>query len=365
MHRVSRKQFLAACGATMAACAAAPRAGAPAEGRSDDVGAARPTASPVGPPLEGVTSPAPAWAVLHRSGELKRRGDALWQRQDRCDLCPRQCGARRLAGERGVCGANATLEVAAHHPHHGEERSLSGRQGSGTIFMTHCTLRCVFCINWPISQGGEGQRRSLGDLAGMMLSLQRQGCHNINIVTPTQYAAHVLLALDLAADRGLRLPLVYNTSGWERLDVLRLLDGVVDIYLPDIKYAEEAMADRFSPGAGSYPAVTRAAVLEMHRQVGVARPGADGLMRRGLMIRHLVMPNGVSGSRNTITWIAEHLPRDTYLNLMSQYRPEFKARDHPAIARPITRAEYEDAVDWARKAGLTNLDIQGAGWLSG
>jgi putative pyruvate formate lyase activating enzyme len=345
MRRVSRKQFLAACGATMAsACAAAPRAGA----------------SP-----DGDAPAAPTWAALHRTGELKRRGEALWQRQERCNLCPRECGARRLAGERGTCGANAALEVAAHHPHHGEERPLSGRNGSGTIFMSHCNLRCVFCINWQISQGGEGRRRTLDELADMMLSLQRQGCHNVNIVTPTHYAPHVLLALDLAAGRGLRLPLVYNTSGWERLDVLRLLDGVVDVYLPDIKYADGAMADRYSSGARSYPAVTRAAVLEMHRQVGVARPGADGLVRRGLMIRHLVMPNGVGGSRDTITWIANHLPQETYLNLMSQYRPEYQARDHPAIARPVTRAEYEDAVAWARRAGLTNLDIQGAGWLSG
>ncbi|MDD8016549.1 MAG: radical SAM protein [Acidobacteriota bacterium] len=276
-----------------------------------------------------------------------------------CRLCPRECGANRIEGDRGFCGAGAGLEIAAHHPHFGEERPLVGEGGSGTIFFTHCGLRCVFCINWEISQGGEGSGQSIEDLAGMMLKLQRRGCGNINIVTPTHYSPHLLLALDRAADQGLRLPLVYNTSGWERREILRTLDGVVDIYLPDIKYADAEAADKYSSGAGSYPEVSRAAVLEMHRQAGVAHPAADGLMYRGLMIRHLVMPNGVSGTRDILGWIADNLPPDTYVNIMSQYRPAYKAFDYPEIARRLTRREYEDAVEWARKAGLTNLDIQG------
>jgi len=301
----------------------------------------------------------PAYLTLHRRGELARRGERLKALMARCELCPRRCGTARLAGERGVCGASDRLEVASHHPHFGEERPLVGRGGSGTIFFPHCNLRCVFCINWPISQGGEGSRCGLDDLAGMMLRLQGLGCANINVVTPTHYAPHIVLALDRAAARGLRLPLVYNTSGWERVEILQVLDGVVDIYLPDLKYADPEMADRYSSGARSYPEVTRAAILEMHRQVGVARPGTDGLVRRGLMIRHLVMPNGVSGTRQTLDWIASHLPRDTYVNLMSQYRPAFKASEYPAIARPLVRAEYEQAVAWALAAGLTRLDIQG------
>lgn len=301
----------------------------------------------------------PAYLDLHRRGELARRGERLRAMMARCHLCPRQCGAARLAGERGFCGASARLEVASHHPHFGEERPLVGRGGSGTIFFSHCNLRCVFCINWPISQGGEGDRCSTDDLAAMMLRLQGLGCHNINVVTPTHYAPHIVLALDRAAAKGLRLPIVYNTSGWERVEILELLDGVVDIYLPDLKYADPAMADRYSSGARSYPEVTRAAILEMHRQVGVARPGTDGIVRRGLMIRHLVMPNGVSGTRQSIDWIASHLPHDTYVNLMSQYRPAFKAADHPALARALTRAEYEQAVTWALAAGLTRLDVQG------
>lgn len=301
----------------------------------------------------------PVYLHLHRKGELKKRGQKLWDIMKSCRLCPRECGANRLDGEKGFCGSDSRVEVSSYHPHHGEESPLSGRRGSGTIFFTNCGLRCVFCINWEVSQGGDGRARNLDDLAGMMISLQRTGCHNINVVTPTHYSPHILLALDRAAARGLRLPLVYNTCGWERPEILTMLDGVVDIYLPDMKYADGGMADKYSSGAESYPAVTRAAVLEMHRQAGVARPEADGLMRRGLMIRHLVMPNGVSGTKEVIAWIAASLPRDTYVNIMSQYRPMYKAHNYPEIARRLTRREYEDAVRWAREAGLTNLELQG------
>ena len=192
-----------------------------------------------------------------------------------------------------------------------------------------------------------------------MLTLQERGCVNINIVTPTHYSPHVLLALDLAAARGLRLPLVYNTCGWERVEILHKLDQVVDIYLPDFKYSSSEMAAKYSAGAGLYPEMTKAALLEMHRQVGVANPDSDGVVRKGLMIRHLVMPNGVGGTKQVIEWIAGNLPKDTYLNLMSQYRPEYKAFDYPEIARRLKRGEYDEAVRWAREAGLTNIDVQG------
>jgi putative pyruvate formate lyase activating enzyme len=301
----------------------------------------------------------PPYLRLHARGELRARSQQLWERMRECTLCPRECGARRLDGKKGECGATSALFVASHHPHFGEERPLVGRGGSGTIFFTHCNLRCVFCINWQISQGGEGSRETIDSLADMMLDLQSRGCHNINIVTPTHYSPHLLLALDRAAARGLRLPLVYNTSGWERTDVLAVLDGLVDIYLPDYKYSDGAMASAYSSGAATYPEVTQSALLEMHRQVGVARPAADGLMYRGLMIRHLVMPNGVSGSRRVFAWIAANLPRDTYVNVMSQYRPMFRASQYPPLARRVTRDEFAEAVGWARQAGLTNLDIQG------
>jgi putative pyruvate formate lyase activating enzyme len=302
----------------------------------------------------------PGYLAMHRTGELKERGEALWSVMDNCALCPRQCGADRLAGDRGFCGASAKLEISSHHPHFGEERSLVGRGGSGTIFFTNCGLRCVFCCNWEISQGGQGWRRSIEDLAEMMLDLQTRGCHNINVVTPTHYSPHIVKALDLAAARGLRLPLVYNTCGWEDLEILKLLDGVVDIYLPDFKYADGKMAAKYSSDAESYPEVTHAALREMHRQVGVARPAKDGLLYRGLMVRHLVMPNNVGGSCEVMHRIAEDLPPETYVNIMSQYRPMYKAYDYPQIARRITREEYDEALRCAREAGLMRLDIQGS-----
>jgi putative pyruvate formate lyase activating enzyme len=194
----------------------------------------------------------------------------------------------------------------------------------------------------------------------MMLDLQERGCHNINLVTPTHYSAHIVLALDRAAEKGLRLPVVYNTCGWERVSILQNLDGIVDIYLPDFKYADGRMAARYSSGADTYPEVTKEAILEMHRQVGLAKPKGDGLLYRGVIIRHLVMPNDVGGTREVLFWIASNLPRDTYVNVMSQYTPLFKAFEYPEISRRVTRAEFAQAVTWAKEAGLTNLDIQGA-----
>jgi len=276
-----------------------------------------------------------------------------------CNLCPRECGINRLNGDEGFCQASSQLEISAYHPHFGEERPLVGKGGSGTIFLTNCGLRCVFCINWEISQEGRGEPRGIEDMAEMMLNLQKMGCHNINFVTPTHYSPHIVLAVDRAAAKGLRLPLVYNTCGWERLEILKKLHGIIDIYLPDFKYWDGKMAAKYSSGSETYPEITKAAILEMHRQVGVAKPASDGLIYRGLMIRHLVMPNGVSGTRKVIEWIAKNLPKDTYLNIMSQYRPMYKAFEYPEISRRITRQEYHEALRWAKEAGLTNLDIQG------
>lgn len=296
---------------------------------------------------------------LHRTGELKDRGKALLNLMGNCNLCPRECGVNRISGESGFCGATADLQIASFHPHYGEEQPLVGTGGSGTIFFSNCGLRCVFCINWEISQGGAGDNQTIEKLAEMMLLLQKMGCHNINIVTPTHYSSHILLALDIAATKGLRLPLVYNTCGWERLEILTYLNNVVDIYLPDFKYSDNNMASKYSSGADTYVEATQKALLEMHRQVAIAKPAKDGLMYRGLMIRHLVMPNDVSGSKNVIQWIATNLPKDTYLNIMSQYRPMYKANDFPEIARRITKTEYLEVVNYAKKVGLTNLDIQG------
>ena len=306
----------------------------------------------------------PAYLKLHKTGELKKRADELWAVMESCELCPRRCGVNRQKGRSGVCRApGKTLVISAAHPHFGEERPLVGKGGSGTIFMTHCNLRCVFCQNWQIAQLGMGDEKNIGDFAGMMLRLQRIGCHNINLVTPTHYSAHILKAIDIAAERGLRLPIVYNTSGWERLEIIRLLDGIVDIYLPDFKYWDSEKSAKYSSGAESYPEITSKAILEMHRQVGVAKPAKDGIMQRGLMIRHLVMPNNTGGSEKVMEWIAGNLPKDTYVNIMAQYNPVHKAYDYPELSRRITKKEYIRVVRKAEDLGLANLDIQGYWWL--
>jgi len=306
----------------------------------------------------------PAYLKLHKTGELKKRAEKLWSIMENCRLCPRSCGVNRLKGMSGVCQApGSTLVISAFHPHFGEERPLVGNGGSGTIFLTHCNLRCVFCQNWEISHLGRGSKTNLDEFAGMMLKLQKIGCHNINLVTPTHYSAHILRAIDIAAGAGLRLPIVYNTSGWERLEILKYLDGIVDIYLPDIKYWDSNMSAKYSSEAESYPAMTKEAILEMHRQVGVAKPAKDEIMQRGLMIRHLVMPNNAGGSENVMEWIAENLPKDTYVNIMAQYNPVFKAYDYPEISRRITREEYDRVVNRAKDLGLSNLDIHGYWWF--
>jgi len=258
--------------------------------------------------------PEPSYLELHRTGELQKRGEALWRIMESCRLCPRMCGVNKLKGEKGFCGA----DISSFHQHFGEEDPLVGRGGSGTIFLTHCSLRCVFCSNWEISQGGRGSKQTLEEMAEMMLVLQDKGCPNINFVTPTHYSPHIVLAVDIAARKGLHIPLVYNTCGWERVEILEELEGIVDIYLPDFKYADGKMANRYSSGAFTYPEHTKKALLEMHRQVGVAKPENDGLMHRGLMIRHLVMPNNIGGSKEVVSWIAGNLPKDTYLNIMSR-----------------------------------------------
>ena len=300
----------------------------------------------------------PGYLRLHKNGELKRRGDILWQMMEVCELCPRECKKKRLEGQKGDCGSTSQLEISSFHPHFGEEQPLVMDGGSGTIFMTHCSLRCVYCINYDISILGQGSRKSIEDMAGMMMRLQEMGCENINVVTPTHYTPHIVKALDIAAGKGLRLPLVYNCSGYEKTENLRLLDGVVDIYLPDFKYFDGNIAAKYSEDAQDYPDRAKAALKEMHRQVGVAKPNEDGKMYGGLMIRHLVLPNNVSGTKDVMEWIAGSLSKDTYVNLMSQYRPSYQASRYPGISRGITNGEYYDAIQYARRAGLTNVEVQ-------
>ena len=299
----------------------------------------------------------PAYIGLHESGELAERARQLWSMMESCNLCPRACGVNRLAGAQGFCRAPGShLVIASVQPHFGEERPLVGHAGSGTIFFSHCNLRCVFCQNYQISILGRGNRTSIEQLATAMLQLQAFGSHNINVVTPTHYTPHIVAAIDIAAARGLRLPIVWNTSGWERVEVLRLLDGIVDIYLPDIKFMDGDYARRFTANAREYPRHALASVREMHRQVGDLVTDEKGVAKRGLMLRHLVMPNRVSGTKELMKWVAENLSKSTYVNVMAQYRVEHQAYEHPKIARAITVEEFLEAVRWAEEAGLTNID---------
>ncbi len=298
----------------------------------------------------------PAYVNLERQEMLAQRVRQARAIFGRCQLCPRRCGANRLKGDLGFCRAPAGVVVFGAHPHFGEEMSLVGDNGSGTIFFSNCNLRCVFCQNWPISHEGRGKPISDEELADLMLGLQRTGCHNINLVTPTHVMPNILCATRIALAKGLRVPLVYNTSGYERLEILEILDGIVDIYLPDMKYMDADKAAKYSAGAADYPEVAQRAILEMHRQVGRLKLDPRGIALRGLMIRHLVMPNRVAGTEKFVRWVAEALPRDTYVNIMAQYRVEYRAYEHPEIARGISREEYLEAMEWAWRAGLTNLD---------
>jgi putative pyruvate formate lyase activating enzyme len=297
-----------------------------------------------------------AYLSLERSGELKRREEALWAIFESCRLCPRACGANRLKGEKGFCSSTARLKVHGFSPHFGEERPLVGKGGSGTIFFSNCNLLCCFCQNWQINHRGDGDYLSHEDLAGMMLALQGRGCHNINLVTPTHVAPHIVKALRLAIRGGLRVPLVYNTGSYDALDVVKLLDGIVDIHLPDFKYQDGAMASKYSSGASDYPEVAAAVIKQMHRQVGVLRVDSRGIAERGLIIRHLVMPGNIAGTDRFVQWVARELSPDTYVNLMAQYRPEHEASSYPEINRRIGVQEWSEAQRWARAAGLTNLD---------
>jgi putative pyruvate formate lyase activating enzyme len=298
----------------------------------------------------------PAYLRLARQGRLKPLEKELWEVLGACRLCPRRCGVDRRRGARGVCGSTARLKVASHGPHFGEERQLVGRGGSGTIFFSNCNLLCCFCQNWEINHRGDGRLVAEADLADMMLDLQDRGCHNINLVTPTHVAPHIVRAVRMAADRGLRLPLVYNTGGYDSLDLVRALDGVIDIYLPDFKYQDGALAAKYSSGAADYPEVAAAIIKEMHRQVGTLRVDGRGVATRGLIIRHLVLPHNIAGTDRFVRWVARELTTDTCVNIMPQYRPEHRAREYPELARRILPEEWEQAMAWARAAGLTNLD---------
>ena len=298
----------------------------------------------------------PAYLKLERAGELAEREKQLQAIYGSCRLCPRACGANRRQGEKGVCQATGRLKVSSAHPHYGEERPLVGRGGSGTVFFSHCNLLCVYCQNWEISHRGDGQYIGDEQLGRLMLSLQERGCHNINVVTPTHVVPNIVSGLRHAIRMGLRLPLVYNTGGYDSLEVIRLLEGIVDIYLPDYKYTDPEKAAKYSAEARDYPEVAAAVIEEMHRQVGELTVDERGVALRGLIIRHLVLPEDIAGTEKFVKFVAQRLTRGTYVNIMAQYRPEHRARQYPELSRRVTTAEYQRAVALARQYGLTNLD---------
>jgi putative pyruvate formate lyase activating enzyme len=298
----------------------------------------------------------PAYEKLEREGKFEQRVKQAYALFENCHLCPRRCGVNRKKDERGFCRAPMKVVTFSAHPHFGEEISLVGQHGSGTIFFSNCNLRCIFCQNWPISHEGKGEECEDEELAEMMLKLQKIGCHNINLVTPTHVMPNILNATRMALKKGLRVPLVYNTSGYERLEILKILDGIVDIYMPDMKYMDPDQAAKYSAGASDYPELTKKAIIEMNRQVGILQTDKQGIALRGVIIRHLVMPNRVAGTEKFTKWVAQALPKSTYVNIMPQYRVEYKAYEHPEIARGITVQEFLEAMEWAEKNGLTNLD---------
>jgi putative pyruvate formate lyase activating enzyme len=302
-----------------------------------------------------IASVKPAYLELARSGELSERASRAWRRLADCDLCARYCHVDRLQTLKGaVCRTGEHAVVHSYGPHHGEEEPLRGWSGSGTIFFSHCSLRCVYCQNWDISQKGSGREVGPDELARMMLELQAQGCHNINFVTPSHVVAQIIAAVDIAARRGLTLPLVYNTGGYDSPEALTLLDGIIDIYMPDMKYGDDSTAHRYSH-VRDYAGVNRAAVREMHRQVGDLLLDDDGLAVRGLLVRHLVLPENTAGTDAVLEFLAREISTDTCLNIMDQYRPCYRADQNGPLDRPISRREYLQALDWAKAAGFGRL----------
>ena len=299
----------------------------------------------------------PAYLVLHRQGELARRAETALAQLTRCRVCPRECDVDRLADVQAVCGNGRYARIASFAPHFGEENPLRGTRGSGTIFFAGCNLRCVFCQNYDISQGKAGAPVLPEDLAGKMLHLQKLGCHNINLVTPEHVVPQILEALVIAVDDGLRLPLVYNTSAYDSLDSLRMLDGIVDIYMPDFKLWDADLAHRYLK-ARDYPAAARLAIIEMQRQVGDLQLDDRGIAQRGVLLRHLVMPGLVADTAVIMRFLADEVSPNLYLNLMAQYYPAYKisGQKYPEINRRLQSEEYRQAYQAALDAGLWRFD---------
>lgn len=295
----------------------------------------------------------PAYLESFNNGNLEKIIQKTFALLESCSICPRKCGVNRIKNQLGFCKTGLNAKVCSFMPHHGEEPPISGERGSGTIFFSHCNMACVYCQNYKFSQLGEGREVDSEELADFMLQLQSLGCHNINLVTPTHVMPQILKALNIAIRDGLKIPLVYNTGGYELPQILKLLDGIVDIYLPDMRYTENDSAIKYSC-APDYPQYNQAAVNEMHRQVGVAKIDNQGIIRRGLIIRHLVLPHQIAGTDKIMEFIAHQLSKDTYISLMSQYFPCYRAAEFKEISRRITPEEYRNAQMSMKKYGLYN-----------
>jgi putative pyruvate formate lyase activating enzyme len=297
----------------------------------------------------------PSYIDTFKKGLLKEKIEKAYSLLQSCTLCPRKCGVDRLSGETGICKTGKYSWVSSYNPHFGEEEPLVGTHGSGTIFFTHCNLLCLFCQNFDISHEGHGHQVSDDELAAMMLILQNQGCHNINFVTPTHVVPQILAALKIAVQDGLSVPLVFNSGGYDRVTTLKLLDGVFDIYMPDFKFWNLQLAEDACQ-AGDYPEVACKALAEMHRQVGDLQVDDAGIARRGLLVRHLVLPGGLAGTREIMRFIAQSISPGSYVNIMSQYRPCGRAAEVKGLNSYLSAKDYQAAVQAAKEEGITRLD---------
>jgi len=289
--------------------------------------------------------------------KLKKREEKLFEILKECRICTHQCRVNRVKGEKGLCKLGCLPQISAFHPHFGEEKVLVGEYGSGTIFFTSCNLNCVYCQNYEISQLRIGEEISFERLAKIMLELQNLGCCNINLVTPTCQVPQIVKALMIAKDQGLKIPLVYNTNAYDSVKTLKLLDGIVDIYMPDFKYSDDKIAQKYSNILG-YFEVAKKAIKEMHRQVGDLVVDEKGIAQRGLLVRHLVLPNHLAGSEKIFQFLAREISKNTFLDIMDQYWPAYQAQHYPELSRPITEKEYQRAINLAKKAGLTRLYLK-------
>ena len=302
-----------------------------------------------------MASDPPVYIKTFENGELERKIEGAYAIVKDCVLCPRKCRIDRLSGETGICKTAGAALVSSYTAHFGEEAPLVGRHGSGTIFFTHCNLLCNFCQNYDLSQEGHGSEVTDDQLAQMMVALQKAGCHNINFVTPSHVVPQILSALAIAVQNGLRVPLVYNSGGYDSVETLKLLEGVFDIYMPDFNFWDPEVAEK-TCNAKEYPEVARNALKEMHRQVGDLTIDDRGIALRGLLIRHLVLPQGMAGTREVMRFIAEHLSADSYVNIMPQYRPCGRAAEIPALSAALSHGEFEKALQEAREEGIKRLD---------